>query len=121
VLGGVGLLLAMVGLYGVIAYSVNGRTRELGVRIALGASRASVLTMVLGDGLRLAAVGVVVGLVASAGATRVIANLLFDVSALDAQAFLGMAIFLLALAAIATYIPARRAARLDPMAALRPD
>jgi ABC-type antimicrobial peptide transport system permease subunit len=120
-LGGVGLLLAVVGLYGVIAYSVNQRTRELGVRIALGASRTNVLSLVLGDGFRLATVGVLVGLGLSAAATRVIAGLLFDVSALDAVTFLGMSLLLVVVAVLATYIPARRAARLDPMSALRSD
>jgi predicted permease len=118
-LGSVGLLLAMLGLYGVVAYSVNQRTRELGVRLALGAQRTTVLGMVLGDGLRLAAVGVVVGLVAAAGATRVIAGFLFDVSALDAVTFIGMALLLVIVALLATYVPARRAAGLDPMSALR--
>ncbi len=118
-LGGVGLLLAMVGLYGVIAYSVNQRTRELGVRIALGASRANVLVMVLGDGLRLAAFGVVVGLALAAGVTRIIAGFLFDVSALDAVTFVATALLLVVVAVLATYIPARRAAALDPMTALR--
>jgi putative ABC transport system permease protein len=117
--GGVALLLATLGLYGVVAYSVNQRTRELGVRLALGAQRTTVLAMVLGDGLRLAAVGVVVGLLAAAGATRVIAGFLFDVSALDAVTFAGMALLLVVVALLATYVPARRAARLDPMAALR--
>jgi predicted permease len=120
-LGGIGLLLAVVGLYGVIAYSVSRRTRELGVRIALGASRTNVLALVLGDGLRLTAVGVLVGLILSAAATRVIAGLLFDVSALDAVTFLGMSLLLVVVAVLATYIPARRAARLDPMSALRSD
>jgi putative ABC transport system permease protein len=119
VLGGVGLLLSTLGLYGVIAYSVNQRTRELGVRLALGAQRATLLGMVLADGLRLAAVGVVVGLAAAAGATRVIAEFLFDVSALDAVTFIGTALLLVIVALLATYVPARRAARLDPMSALR--
>ena len=120
-LGGVGLVLATLGLYGVIAYSVNQRTRELGVRLALGAQRTMVLGMVLGDGLRLASVGVVVGLVMAAGATRVIAGFLFDVSALDAVTFIGTSVLLVMVALLAAYVPARRAARLDPMAALRSD
>jgi putative ABC transport system permease protein len=118
-LGGVGLLLATLGLYGIIAYSVTRRTRELGVRIALGAQRSSVLALVLRDGLRLAAAGVLVGLVLAAGATRVIAGLLFDVSALDAATFVGMSLLLVAVTLLATFVPARRAAMLDPMVALR--
>ncbi|MGH7617140.1 MAG: ABC transporter permease [Gemmatimonadaceae bacterium] len=119
VLGAVGLLLATLGLYGVIAYSVNRRTRELGLRIALGAQRGVVLRLVLNDGLRLAAAGLVTGLMLAAGATRVIANLLIDVSALDAVTFVGASLVLVAVTLLATYIPARRAAALDPMIALR--
>jgi ABC-type antimicrobial peptide transport system permease subunit len=119
VLGGVGLILATLGLYGIIAYSVNRRTREMGVRIALGAERSTVLGLVLRDGLRLAAGGVAVGLVLSAAATRVLAGLLLNVSALDAVTFLATSALLVAVTLLATYIPARRAAALDPMTALR--
>lgn len=119
VLGGVGLLLATLGLYGIIAYSVNGRTREMGVRVALGARRADVLRLVIREGMWLALGGVVLGLVLAALATRLIASLLFDVSALDAMTFAGMSLLFIAVALLATYLPARRAAGADPMAALR--
>ena len=119
VLGSVGLLLATLGLYGVVAYAVNRRTRELGVRIALGAPRSSVLGLVLRDGLRLATGGLIVGVALAAAATRVIAGLLFDVSALDLVTFVTTSLLLVAVAMLATYIPARRAAALDPMTALR--
>ena len=118
-LGSVGLLLAALGLYGVIAYSVNRRTREMGVRIALGAQRSDVLRLVLHEGARLVAAGVALGIVLAAAATRVIARLLFDVSALDAVTFSAMSLVLIAIALVATYLPARRAASFDPMTALR--
>ena len=118
-LGGVGLLLAALGLYGVIAYSVSRRTHEMGIRVALGARRADVLGLVFREGMRLAVSGVVIGLVLAAGATRLIAGLLFDVSSLDAVTFVGMSVLFIGVALMATYLPARRAARSDPMAALR--
>ena len=118
-LGSVGLLLAALGLYGVIAYSVNRRTREMGVRIALGAQRSDVLRLVLREGARLVAAGVALGIVLAAAATRVIARLLFDVSALDAVTFSAMSLVLIVIALVATYLPARRAASFDPMTALR--
>ena len=121
VLGGVGLLLALVGLYGVIAYSVTRRTREIGVRVALGAQRSDVLRLVLREGMGLAVIGVVAGALLAAGATRLIAGFLFAVDPLDGATFAGMSGLLILVALLASYVPARRAARSDPMVALRSD
>jgi predicted permease len=119
VLGGVGLLLAAVGLYGLIAFSVGRRTREIGVRVALGAQRGHVLAMVLREGMGLAGTGVVVGIVLAAAATRLIAGFLFGVSALDGLTFAGMSALFVVVALVASYVPARRAAVTDPIIALR--
>jgi predicted permease len=121
VLGGVGLLLAAVGLYGIIAYSVSRRTREIGVRVALGAQRADVLGMVVREGMRLAGTGVVVGIGLAAVATRLIAGFLFSVSPIDTATFAGMSLLFVAVALLASYLPARRAAATDPLTALRSD
>jgi predicted permease len=118
-LGGTGLLLAAVGLYGVMAFSAARRTREIGIRISLGATRASVLSMVLKEGLTLVAAGIVVGLVLAAAATRLLSRWLFDVDPLDAAAFTTTAALLAATALAASYVPARRAASADPLASLR--
>ncbi len=118
-LGGFGLLLAAVGLYGIMAFSAGRRTREIGIRMALGARRSTVLAMMIRDGLRLAAVGTIVGLILSAAATRLIAGWLFDISPLDASAFIGMSSVLIVVSLVATYLPARRAAASDPLKALR--
>ncbi len=120
-LGAVGLLMATVGLYGVIAYSVGRRTREIGLRVALGADRRAVLALVLREGMRLAAVGVAIGLLLAAGASRLLAGLLFDVSALDLPTFVVMSALFVGVSLLASYLPARRAAGADPMAALRVD
>ena len=118
-LGGVALLLALLGIYGVTAFSVAQRTREIGVRVALGAPRSTVLGLILRQGLVLAGIGVTVGSLAAFGVTRLISNLLYGVPPTDVVAF-GTAAALLALAALtASWIPARRAARVDPMIALR--
>jgi len=119
VLGVVGLLLATVGLYGIIAYSVSQRTKEIGVRLALGARGVDVLAMIVRQGMRLTAVGVAIGLVLAAAATRLIAGFLFGVSSLDAITFIGMATVFAAVALVATWLPARRAAGANPMTALR--
>jgi len=119
VLGGVGLLLAAVGLYGLIAFSVGRRTREIGVRVALGAQRADVLGMVVREGMRLAGTGVVVGVLLATAATRLIAGLLFTVSPLDGLTFAGMSGLFVVVALVASYVPARRAAATDPLTALR--
>ena len=117
--GVLAVLLAAVGLYGVIAYSVSQRTRELGVRAALGADRRSLVRLVVGQGMKLAAVGVLLGVLAAAAVTRVLSALLYGVSAVDPLAFGGAATVLFGVALLANLVPARRAARVDPMRALR--
>ncbi|MEO8564515.1 MAG: FtsX-like permease family protein [bacterium] len=119
VLGFVGLLLAAVGLYGIVAYSIGQRTREIGVRLALGASRGDVLRLVVGDGMRPVAAGMAIGLVLALAATRLLTSFLFGVSPLDAFTFVGVAAILTVVAATASYLPARRAAATDPVRALR--
>ena len=113
-LGLIGLVLAAIGIYGVIAFFVTQRTHEIGVRLALGATRRNVIALVLGQGATLAAFGVIVGLGASAAATRVLSGLLFQVDALDPLTYVACAAVLGAVALAATLIPARRAARVQP-------
>jgi len=119
IFAGVALALAAIGVYGVMAYSVQQRTREIGIRVALGARPADVLRLLLGHGLLLTAAGVVTGLLAALAATRAMSALLFDVSARDPLVFGGIALLLCAVAVAACTIPAGRAARLDPVQALR--
>jgi predicted permease len=119
VLGLVGLLLAAVGLYGIVAYLVGQRTREIGVRMALGAGRRDVLRQVVGDGMRPVAVGMALGILLALGATRFLMSFLLGVSPLDALTFVGGAAILTAVALTASYLPARRAAATDPVRALR--
>jgi predicted permease len=114
----VALFLGAVGIYGVISYVVAQRTREIGVRMALGAERYDVTRMVLGDAFVLAGIGVAIGLGAAAGLTRLMASLLFGVSALDPLTFAVVALVLTAIALLASYVPARRAAGVDPVEAL---
>jgi predicted permease len=118
-LGIVGLLLATVGLYGIMAYSSARRTREMAVRMALGAQRADVLGIVVKEGMRLAGLGVAIGVLLAAGATRVIAGLLFGVSPLDPRAFIVMSAVFAVVALVACYLPARRAAAGDVAEVLR--
>jgi macrolide transport system ATP-binding/permease protein len=113
------LILGVVGLYGVVAYSVSRRTREIGVRMAMGAERRGVVLMVLRQAGKMVTLGVVVGLVASLGVSRLMASLLFGVKSYDPLTFVAVALILAAVALAACYIPARRAARVDPMVALR--
>jgi len=113
------LMLACVGVYGVISYLVGQRTHEIGVRMALGAERSDVLRLVIGHGARMAFVGVAIGIGAALGLTRLMANQLFGVSAHDPLTFAGVAMLLIVVAVAASYIPARRAMRIDPMIALR--
>lgn len=121
VFAGVGVILGAVGVYGVIAYAVGERRREIGVRIALGAEPGRVAGAVLAQGVRYAAVGVAIGLAGSLAATRVMRTLVFGVSTTDPLTFVGLSVFLVVVAALASYLPARQAARTDPMVALRAD
>jgi putative ABC transport system permease protein len=116
---GIAVFLAAVGMYGVVAYTVTQRTQEIGLRIAIGAQPANVLRMIVGDGLRLATIGVVLGIAAALGLARVIETMLFDVTPFDAASYGATAVVLLAVAALACYVPARRAMRVDPLVALR--
>jgi predicted permease len=113
------LVLACVGIYGVISYLVGQRTREIGVRMALGAQPSDVLRLVVGHGTKMALIGVAIGIGAALGLTRLMVNQLFGVSAYDPLTFAGVALLLIIVAAAACYIPARRAMRVDPMVALR--
>ncbi len=114
-----GLLLAAIGIYGVVSYSVTRQTQEIGIRMALGASMGRVQRQVLGGTLRLALIGIAAGAAASLAVARLIASLLFDTSPWDVGTYLGMAFVLLLVALISGYIPARRASRIDPLVALR--
>jgi ABC-type antimicrobial peptide transport system permease subunit len=113
------LLLSSIGIYGVISYLVSQRTREFGIRIALGAQRRDILRMVLGHGANMALIGVALGLLGALGLTRLMSGLLFGISATDPITFLVVACLLTLVALAACYIPARRATRVDPIVALR--
>ena len=118
-LAGFAVLLAAVGIYGLVAYAVSQRTREMGVRIALGAGRGNVLHVILNQGFRLALIGVGLGLAASFALTRLMTGLLFGVKPSDPQTFILVTAALLAVAPAACWIPAHRATRIDPVVALR--
>ena len=113
------LTLAAVGLYGLLSYAVTRRTQEIGIRVALGAQRSDVLRLILGEGSRLAVVGVAVGIAASLAVTRLMSSLLFGVGATDPLTFVAVAVLLAVVALFASYVPARRAMRVDPIVALR--
>jgi ABC-type antimicrobial peptide transport system permease subunit len=114
-----GLILAMIGLYGLLAFSVTQRQREMGIRLALGAQRFDVLSLVVGQGLRLTLAGVFIGLLGSFALTRVLASVLFGVTPSDPLTFVGVTLLLLLVAVLASWLPARRATNVHPMKALR--
>jgi len=119
IFGFIGLVLAAVGLYSVMSYAVSRRTREIGIRIALGAQQTHVMRWVLNEGARMALIGVGIGLAAALALTRLMARMLYGVSATDPVTFAAVAIVLTSVALAACYIPARRAMRVDPIVALR--
>jgi ABC-type antimicrobial peptide transport system permease subunit len=112
-------VLSAVGLYGVMTYAVGQRRQEIGVRIALGATRSDILRLVVGNGALLTLCGVTIGIVASLALSRIMQSLLFGVTATDAMTFTAVSLLLSAVALVATYIPAQKAARIDPTVALR--
>jgi putative ABC transport system permease protein len=117
--GALALVLAAAGIYGVASYSVSRRTQEIGLRVALGAQRGDVLRLIVGQGMRLIVIGIVLGLAGAGAATRALASLLYGVGATDPATFLGVPLALAAVGLAACYIPARRAAKVDPAAVLR--
>jgi len=118
-LGLLALLLAAIGVHGVMAYSVSQRTREIGIRMALGAGRRDAVRLVLSQGLRLVGIGAAVGLAGGAAVSRAISIMFYGLSPLDPLTYLSIALLLAAVAVLAIYLPARRAATVDPMVALR--
>jgi putative ABC transport system permease protein len=118
-LGVLALVLATIGLYSVMTYAVSQRTREIGIRMALGAQVRDVLRLILSQGIRMTLIGIVPGLAGAFTLTRVFARMLLGVGATDAVTFVGVPLLLIAVAFLACYLPARRAARVDPLVALR--
>jgi ABC-type antimicrobial peptide transport system permease subunit len=119
IFGAVALVLAAIGIYGLMAYSVQQRTQEMGIRMALGADRATIRKLVVWHGMRLTIVGVVLGIAAAFGLTRLIASFLFGVKPWDPAVFISVPLILAAVALVAVWLPATRPAKLDPMQALR--
>ena len=118
VFAGAALLLAAIGIYGVMAYTVTQSTQEIGIRMALGAQKGDVLRQIVRQGMTLTIIGVFAGLLGALGLTKTIATLLFGVGANDPASFIGISILVLSVAFLACYLPARRAAKLDPLTAL---
>jgi len=121
VVSGLAILLGAVGLYGVLSYGVAGRLREIGVRMALGATGGSVSRMVVWQGAKVVAVGVVIGVAVAVGTTRLLETLLFGVDAVSVTVFVAMAMMMVAVGMLASYVPARRASRVNPIESLRMD
>ncbi len=119
IFGAIALVLAAIGIYGLMAYSVEQRTQEIGIRMALGAETGALRNMVVGQGMVLAVIGIVIGLGAAFGLTRLLATLLFEVKPLDPVVFTVVPVVLLLVALAAIWFPARRATRIDPVLALR--
>ena len=119
--GAMAMLIGIVGIYGVISYSVSQRTREIGIRMALGARRPELTTMFIRQGVEFAVIGLALGLATAAGLSRLMSSMLFGVTGTDPLTYVAVSAGLAAITLVATYIPSRRAARMDPVAALRSD
>jgi putative ABC transport system permease protein len=119
IFAGLALILASVGIYGVMSYSVTQRTQELGVRIALGAQRRDIFSLVLKQGIILALIGVGIGLAAAIGLSKVVASVLYGISATDPVTFISVAVIMIAVAVVACFFPARKATKVDPLTAMR--
>jgi ABC-type transport system, involved in lipoprotein release, permease component len=113
------LVLACVGLYGVISYAAVQRTREIGIRMALGAQRKDVLQLVIKQGIAITLIGIIVGLFVALGVMRIVSGMLYQVTATDPVTFIGVAVLLIVVAVLACYLPAHRATKIDPLKALR--